>query len=124
MLLAHPVALSQGVRRPEGSSADRQQTACRAACSHNQSASRIRQQAQRRWHERRTACTCAAAAGSDGGGGASGGGPALPQAPPHPSRLRLGADIPIALRPYTVDDGAEGCTFLLVVPDIDAGACG
>lgn len=36
----------------------------------------------------------------------------------HPARLRLGADIPIALKPVTV----AGCTFLLVVPDIDAGA--
>lgn len=38
---------------------------------------------------------------------------------PHPSRLRLGADIPIALRSVTV----AGCTFLLLVPDIDAGGC-
>lgn len=42
----------------------------------------------------------------------------------HPSRLRLGVDIPIALKPLTVDDGGDGCTFLLVVPDIDAGRAG
>ena len=115
MLLAHRLTPTVGERRPEGCSAVGAKQVPRRLNQKRQPARRSEQPTPFRVHAWRHARTWALAAGS--GGGAA-------EAPPHPSRLRLGADIPIALRPFTVDDGADGCTFLLVVPDIDAGEGG